>query len=75
MSADDATEPVNEGEPLHSRADRDTDGADMIRVSLRVPRRHVEEIDQLVDEGVLSNRSEGIRAGARRCLQDWGRLP
>jgi len=49
----------------------------MERVTLRVPKEQVEEIEVLVENGEFVNRSEAIRAGVREVLQkhrDAGRV-
>jgi transcriptional regulator, CopG family len=47
----------------------------MERVTLRIPRQQVEEVEQMVDSGEFPNRSEAIRSAVREMLaeQDTGR--
>lgn len=40
----------------------------MDRVTVRVPRQQMKELEQLVEDGVYPNRSEAIRAGVRNLL-------
>lgn len=42
----------------------------MRRVTLRVPEKQVEDVDQLVESGEFPNRSEAIRAAVREMLQE-----
>lgn len=41
----------------------------MERVTLRIPEQHIEEVEQLAEEGEYPNRSEAIRAGVRLLLE------
>ena len=47
----------------------------MERVTLRIPKQQVEEVEQMVDSGEFPNRSEAIRSAVREMLaeQDTGR--
>lgn len=40
----------------------------MERVTLRLPQRQVREIDEMVEEGKYSSRSEAIRSAVREML-------
>lgn len=40
----------------------------MERVTLRIPKQQVEEVEQMVDEGEFPNRSEAIRTAVREML-------
>lgn len=43
----------------------------MERVTLRLPKKHVDELDELAEEeGEFSNRSEAVRAAVREFLKD-----
>lgn len=44
------------------------DGGTMQRVTLRVPKQQLDEIEELVERGVFPNRSEAIRQGIREML-------
>ncbi len=43
----------------------------MISVQIRINRKIIEKIDQLVEEGVYSNRSEVIRDATRRLVIEF----
>ena len=47
----------------------------MERVTLRIPKQQIEEVEQMVDSGEFPNRSEAIRSAVREMLaeQDTGR--
>lgn len=47
----------------------------MERVTLRIPKTQIEEVEQLVEEGEYHNRSAAIRDGVRKLLKDarWER--
>ena len=47
----------------------------MERVTLRIPKQQVEQVEQMVDSGEFPNRSEAIRSAVREMLaeQDTGR--
>ncbi|WIV65831.1 ribbon-helix-helix domain-containing protein [Natrialbaceae archaeon AArc-T1-2] len=47
----------------------------MERVTLRIPKQQIEEVEQLVDSGEFPNRSEAIRSAVREMIneQDDGR--
>lgn len=47
----------------------------MSRVTLRVPDEQVADIDDLVEDGVFPNRSEAVRAGIRKVLQEHRTQP
>lgn len=40
------------------------------RVTVRLPREQVRDLERLADDGVYPNRSEAIRDGVRRVLKD-----
>lgn len=42
----------------------------MERVTFRIPKQHLEEVETLVDEGEFPNRSEAIRSALRTLLND-----
>lgn len=42
----------------------------MDRVTLRIPRQQVEEVEQLVETGEYPNRSEAIRSAVRTMIDD-----
>lgn len=44
----------------------------MERVTLRVPKQQVEEVEAMVERGEYPNRSEAIRAGIRMLVDDRG---
>ncbi|WP_302082534.1 ribbon-helix-helix domain-containing protein [Salinibaculum rarum] len=47
----------------------------MERVTLRIPKQQIEEVEQMVDTGEYPNRSEAIRSAVREMLaeQDTGK--
>jgi len=42
----------------------------MERVTLRIPRQQIEEVEQMVERGKYPNRSEAIRSAVREMLDD-----
>jgi len=44
----------------------------MERVTLRIPKQQIEEIEQMVETGEFPNRSEAIRAAVRGMIKDQG---
>ncbi len=42
----------------------------MERVTLRIPKQQIEDVEQLVDSGEFPNRSEAIRAAVREMIND-----
>lgn len=42
----------------------------MERVTLRIPKQQIEEVEQMVETGEFPNRSEAIRAAVRDMLKD-----
>ena len=42
----------------------------MERVTLRIPKQQIEEVEQMVDSGEFPNRSEAIRSAVREMLND-----
>lgn len=42
----------------------------MERVTLRVPEKHLDEIEELVEAGEYPNRSEFVRTGIREKLEE-----
>ena len=42
----------------------------MERVTLRIPKEQIEEVERMVDTGEYPNRSEAIRAAVREHLND-----
>jgi len=42
----------------------------MKRVTLRIPRQQVEEVEQLVETGEYPNRSEAIRSAVREMIDE-----
>lgn len=45
--------------------------ASMERVTLRIPKQQVEEVEQMVDTGEFPNRSEAIRSAVREMLNEY----
>ena len=45
----------------------------MERVTLRIPKQQIEEVEQMVELGEYPNRSEAIRAAVREMLAEEGR--
>lgn len=45
--------------------------SDLDRVTTRVPKKHVREVEQLVDDGEYPNRSEAIRDAIRQMLREY----
>lgn len=45
----------------------------MDRVTFRIPRDQIDDIDTLVDNGEFSNRSEAFRTAVRGLLKEYGR--
>jgi len=46
-------------------------GDKMILISVHVPEKMLEELDELVKSGIFPNRSEAIRAALREVLLYW----
>ncbi|MBV0903582.1 ribbon-helix-helix domain-containing protein [Haloarcula salina] len=44
----------------------------MERVTLRIPKQQIEEVEQMVETGEYPNRSEAIRAAVREMLAEEG---
>ena len=44
----------------------------MERVTLRIPKQQIEEVEQMVETGEFPNRSEAIRAAVRDMLNEQG---
>ncbi len=42
----------------------------MERVTLRIPKQQIEEVEQLVDTGEFPNRSEAIRSAVREMINE-----
>jgi len=42
----------------------------MERVTLRIPKQQIEEVEQLVDTGEYPNRSEAIRSAVREMIKE-----
>ncbi|XVH30512.1 ribbon-helix-helix domain-containing protein [Haloferacaceae archaeon DSL9] len=42
----------------------------MERVTLRIPKQQIEEVEQMVETGQFPNRSEAIRSAVREMLND-----
>jgi Arc/MetJ-type ribon-helix-helix transcriptional regulator len=42
----------------------------MERVTLRIPKQQIEEVEQMVDSGEFPNRSEAIRSAVREMLNE-----
>ena len=42
----------------------------MERVTLRIPKQQIEEVEQMVETGEFPNRSEAIRAAVRDMLKE-----
>ncbi|WP_435361195.1 ribbon-helix-helix domain-containing protein [Haloarchaeobius sp. DFWS5] len=42
----------------------------MERVTLRIPKQQIEEVEQMVETGEFPNRSEAIRSAVREMLND-----
>ncbi|QFU81427.1 ribbon-helix-helix domain-containing protein [Natronorubrum aibiense] len=42
----------------------------MERVTLRIPKQQIEEVEQLVDSGEYPNRSEAIRSAVREMINE-----
>ncbi|MDZ7701788.1 MAG: ribbon-helix-helix domain-containing protein [Halobacteriales archaeon] len=45
----------------------------MERVTLRIPKEQIEEVEEMVDTGEFPNRSEAIRSAVRDMLNERGR--
>ena len=45
----------------------------MERVTLRIPKQQIEEVEQMVETGEYPNRSEAIRSAVREMLKEQGR--
>lgn len=45
----------------------------MERVTLRIPKQQIEEVEQMVDRGKYPNRSEAIRSAVREMLDEQER--
>lgn len=44
----------------------------MERVTLRIPKKQIEEVDQMVESGEFPSRSEAIRSAVRDMLGEHG---
>ncbi len=44
----------------------------MERVTLRIPKQQIEEVEQMVDSGEFPNRSEAIRSAVREMINEQG---
>ena len=44
----------------------------MERVTLRIPKQQIEEVEQMVDTGEFPNRSEAIRSAVREMINEQG---
>ena len=44
----------------------------MERVTLRIPKQQIEEVEQMVETGEYPNRSEAIRSAVREMLNEQG---
>ena len=42
----------------------------MERVTLRIPKQQIEEVEQMVDRGKYPNRSEAIRSAVREMIDE-----
>jgi Arc/MetJ-type ribon-helix-helix transcriptional regulator len=42
----------------------------MERVTLRIPKQQIEEVEQMVEQGTYPNRSEAIRSAVREMLDE-----
>ncbi|MFB6267987.1 MAG: ribbon-helix-helix domain-containing protein [Halodesulfurarchaeum sp.] len=42
----------------------------MERVTLRIPKQQIEEVEQMVDRGKFPNRSEAIRSAVREMIDE-----
>ncbi|WP_121741320.1 ribbon-helix-helix domain-containing protein [Natronorubrum halophilum] len=42
----------------------------MERVTLRIPKQQIDEVEQLVDSGEFPNRSEAIRSAVREMINE-----
>ncbi|QLK27284.1 ribbon-helix-helix domain-containing protein [Natrinema zhouii] len=47
----------------------------MERVTLRIPKQQIDEVEQLVDSGEFPNRSEAIRSAVREMINEQGDGP
>jgi len=46
------------------------EGETMERVTLRIPKQQIEEVEQLVETGEFPNRSEAIRSAVREMINE-----
>lgn len=49
-----------------------TGGMHMERVTLRIPKQQIEEVEQMVETGEFPNRSEAIRSAVREMINEQG---
>jgi Arc/MetJ-type ribon-helix-helix transcriptional regulator len=47
----------------------------MERVTLRIPKQQVEEVERMVDTGEFPNRSEAIRSAVREMINEQSDAP
>ncbi|OAQ51639.1 hypothetical protein HTG_16405 [Natrinema mahii] len=47
----------------------------MERVTLRIPKQQIDEVEQLVDAGEFPNRSEAIRSAVREMINEQREAP
>ncbi|GAB3028544.1 ribbon-helix-helix domain-containing protein [Natronobiforma cellulositropha] len=47
----------------------------MERVTLRIPKQQIEEVEQMVDSGEFPNRSEAIRSAVREMINEQSESP
>jgi Arc/MetJ-type ribon-helix-helix transcriptional regulator len=48
----------------------DKKGKTMERVTLRIPKQQIEEVERMVDTGKFPNRSEAIRSAVREMINE-----
>jgi hypothetical protein len=59
---------------IRSRVQRrltdETEGNNMERVTLRIPKQQIEQVERMVDTGQFPNRSEAIRSAVREMINE-----
>lgn len=55
---------------VQHRLTHETEGNNMERVTLRIPKQQIEQVERMVDTGEFPNRSEAIRSAVREMINE-----
>jgi hypothetical protein len=55
---------------VQRRLTHETEGNNMERVTLRIPKQQIEQVERMVDTGQFPNRSEAIRSAVREMINE-----